>query len=58
MLKKGNASAEGTQRFVNRMMQEFSTYNQTSYRCLGGTNLMVSKVGKMILRQKKYTILT
>ena len=45
MLKKGNASAEGTQRFVNRMMQEFSTYNQTSYRCLGGTNLMVSKVG-------------
>ena len=45
MLKKGNASAEGTQRFVSRMRQEFSTYNQTSYRYLNGTDLMVSKVG-------------
>ena len=45
MLNKGNASAEGTQRFVNRMTQEFSTYNQTAYRYLNGTNLMVSKVG-------------
>ena len=45
MLKKRNASAEGTQRFVSRMRQEFSTYNQTSYRYLNGTDLMVSKVG-------------
>ena len=44
-VEKRNASAEGTQRFVSRMRQEFSTYNQTSYRYLNGTDLMVSKVG-------------
>ena len=45
MSQKGNASAEGTQRFANRMKQEFSTYSQTSYRYLNGTDLTVSKVG-------------
>ena len=45
MSQKGNASAEGTLRFANRMKQEFSTYHQTSYRHLNGTDLTVSKVG-------------